>query len=137
MSARPALKNFVSIGKGVYLRRAAQDVTTRQDPRAPNVILIFGWMAAKIGHLQKYTSIYEEMYPDATQVVVRNEPIFFISREPTRQALLQPVVEVLDSLGCLSTSAKGKYLANGNGTSNGSTPSSVPAPRILVHSFSN
>ncbi|KAK1215030.1 hypothetical protein PQX77_022380 [Marasmius sp. AFHP31] len=125
MSSRPilTLDGFVTIGEGIYLRKPTSTTTTGQ-VQNPNVILIFGWMGAKLGHLQKYTKVYEEMYPDATQVVVRNEPGFFFSRESTRQHNLRPVMEVLEAIGCIPTKKK----ENGGGTTR---------PRILIHSFSN
>ncbi|KAJ8072118.1 hypothetical protein PM082_015676 [Marasmius tenuissimus] len=123
MSSRPilTLDGFVAIGEGIYLRKPTTTTTGRDQD--PNVILIFGWMGAKLGHLQKYTKVHEEMYPDATQVVVRNEPGFFLSREATRQRNLRPVVEVLEAVGCIPKNRK----------ENGETT----RPRILIHSFSN
>ncbi|KAF9266431.1 hypothetical protein L218DRAFT_985576 [Marasmius fiardii PR-910] len=135
-----SLENFIPIGKGVYLRKAAQAIHGAQG-RSPNVILIFGWMAAKLGHLQKYTKAYEELYPEATQVVVRNEPGFFFSREATRQKNLRPVAETLEALGCTpSTSSNKKDSKYENGEVNGvdsAPPTGTPRPRILIHSFSN
>ncbi|KAK1234526.1 hypothetical protein PQX77_002271 [Marasmius sp. AFHP31] len=106
MSSRPilTLDGFVTIGEGIYLRKPTN--TTTGQVQDPNVILIFGWMGAKLGHLQKYTKVYEEMYPDATQVVVRNEPGFFFSREATRQRNLRPVMEVLEAVGCIPKNKK-------------------------------
>ncbi|KAL0056657.1 hypothetical protein AAF712_016736 [Marasmius tenuissimus] len=123
MNSRTAstLDGFVTIGEGIYLRKPTTTTIGREQD--PNVILIFGWMGAKLGHLQKYTKVHEEMYPDATQVVVRNEPGFFLSREATRQRNLRPVVEVLEAVGCIPKNKK----------ENGETT----RPRILIHSFSN
>ncbi|ESK95938.1 indole-diterpene biosynthesis protein [Moniliophthora roreri MCA 2997] len=119
--SQPTPSEPVQIGEGIYLRRAKSSGDETKDP---NVILVFGWMAAKLAHIHKYTKVYEELYPNSTQILVRSQPKFFWSRESTRIANLIPVVEVMEALGCIPS--KKADAAN--------PPS---APRILVHSFSN
>ncbi|KAK1230438.1 hypothetical protein PQX77_006467 [Marasmius sp. AFHP31] len=64
------------------------------------------------------TKVYEEMYPDATQVV-RNERGFFFSREATSNG----VIEVLEALGCIPKNKEEERR--------------VRRPRILIPSLSN
>ncbi|KAJ3809428.1 hypothetical protein F5876DRAFT_43846, partial [Lentinula aff. lateritia] len=86
-----------------------------------SIILVFGWMGAKLPHILKYTKVYEDMYPNATQIIVQSEPHFFWSSKRTRMNNLVPAAEVLEAHGC-------------NGTRQES-PRDGNSPRILVHSF--
>ncbi|THU94893.1 hypothetical protein K435DRAFT_860068 [Dendrothele bispora CBS 962.96] len=120
MSSTPTDRaEFVSIGQDVFLRRA--DAKAPNAETDPEVILVFGWMGAKLAHIHKYTKKYEELYPAATQILIRSEPSFFFSFPGTRRAKLRPVVEALQALGYVST-PQSKLISQ---------------PRILVHSFSN
>lgn len=112
---------YNTIGTGLYLSRGKDFGRQKEksDLEEPTLILIFGWMGAQLPHLQKYTTIYEDLYPEATKVVVRSESAFFFRRSSTNEANLQPVKAVLEAEGCLNHSEIG------------------PNPRVLVHSFSN
>ncbi|KAJ4501266.1 hypothetical protein C8R41DRAFT_806576 [Lentinula lateritia] len=126
---------LVPIGNGIYLRREIPPSKSFSDAtiytksfnpllREPNIILVFGWMGAKLPHILKYTKVYEDMYPNATQIIVQSEPHFFWSSKRTRMNNLVPVAEVLEAHGC-------------NGTRQESPSRDDNPPRILVHSFSN
>ncbi|KAG8743410.1 hypothetical protein FRC10_012075 [Ceratobasidium sp. 414] len=39
--------------------------------KAPRVILLFGWMEASLQQLYRFTEMYHELYPSATQILVR------------------------------------------------------------------
>ncbi|KAJ4480180.1 hypothetical protein J3R30DRAFT_3288462 [Lentinula aciculospora] len=95
------------------------------DPISFSIILIFGWMGAKLPHILKYTQTYEEMYPNATQIIVQSNPQFFWSTDRTRMNNLVPVAEFLESHVCNRTRLEVTPVFQAN------------LPRILVHSFSN
>ncbi|KAG1737159.1 uncharacterized protein EDB91DRAFT_1138953 [Suillus paluster] len=111
------LKESSVIGTGIDIREQCQD---SEDATSPNVILIFGWMGAQLGHLQNYTHAYTKLYPNASQIVVQCNPDMFWIPISTRQRRLMPVIDALEALHCLPSSS----------------PTQRP-PRILTHVFSN
>ncbi|KAG1856122.1 hypothetical protein F4604DRAFT_1931979 [Suillus subluteus] len=116
-----SLDGFSMIGPGMYLRdnhEQGQDSGTT----SPKVILIFGWMGARLGYLQSYTHAYTKLYPNASQIVVRCNPDVFWSTISTIQQRLVPVIDALKALHCLPSSG---------------SPSAQRRPRILTHVFSN
>ncbi|KAF8872591.1 hypothetical protein BD779DRAFT_1572350 [Infundibulicybe gibba] len=115
----------------VYLRYGQTNPDSSQRHQSRLVILIFGWMGARFAHLQKYTKIYEELYPTATQILIRSSPSFFWSSEATANARLAPVAQILGSLGCCLYSGPKISLPN-----RVKLPK-FDQPRILVHAFSN
>ncbi|KAJ3725695.1 hypothetical protein DFJ43DRAFT_1041491 [Lentinula guzmanii] len=132
MSLPATLKRagLAPIGKGIYLSNRTSEASgsssaASNPSKTPNIILVFGWMGANLPHIFKYTKVYQEMYPDATQIIVQSRPQFFWSSNRTRMNNLVPVAEVLEAHGC-------------SGTKLGVAPTSeIDPPRILVHSFSN
>ncbi|KAJ3851501.1 hypothetical protein EV368DRAFT_83458 [Lentinula lateritia] len=105
---------LVPIGNGIYLRREIPPSDSFSDAtistksfnpsiREPNIILVFGWMGAKLPHILKYTKVYKDMYPNATQIIVQSEPHFFWSSKRTRMNNLVPAAEVLEAHGCNGT----------------------------------
>ncbi|PPQ83502.1 hypothetical protein CVT25_006992 [Psilocybe cyanescens] len=84
-------------------------------------------VGARLSHLTKYSNTYSELYPGATQILVRSEASFFWSSQATKTAYLEPAVEALESLGCLIPLSK----------TTKSALSMQPSPSILVHAFSN
>ncbi|KAI9566864.1 hypothetical protein HD554DRAFT_2272954 [Boletus coccyginus] len=113
---------FVTIAPGIYISLAPVHAAALQpNDSAPNVILIFGWMGALTRHLQNYPKKYAELYPHATQIIVKCAPSFFWTSERAQQNRLLSVVEALEGLGCLPSTQE---------------PTRVRA-RVLVHSFSN
>ncbi|KAG2061096.1 hypothetical protein BDR06DRAFT_1016942 [Suillus hirtellus] len=113
-----SLKGFSMIGPGMYLRDYGEK-DQGSDTTSPNVILIFGWMGAQRRYLQNYTHAYTELYPNASQIVVRCNPDIIWSKISTIR--LTPVIDALEALHCLPSSK-----------------SSVQRrPRILTHVFSS
>ncbi|KAJ7284406.1 hypothetical protein C8J57DRAFT_1119285 [Mycena rebaudengoi] len=104
---------FVPLGRYAYMHRAIASPASR-DSKDPTVVIIFGWMGAKLSLLHKYTATYLQLYPHATVVLIRSPPTSFLLSMKKRQAFLRPVAEVLKALGCLDDEA-----------------------RILTHTFSN
>ncbi|KAJ3793153.1 hypothetical protein GGU11DRAFT_812117 [Lentinula aff. detonsa] len=123
----PPLSGFISMGSGIYLRQeSSASFVTNNSPtsnrNAPNIILVFGWMGAKLPHISKYTKVYEETYPNATQIIVQSNPLLFWSSNRTRMKNLLPVAEILEASGCVGTASE---IRENNST------------KILVHCFSN
>ncbi|KAJ3571989.1 hypothetical protein NP233_g3397 [Leucocoprinus birnbaumii] len=118
--------HFVTIGKGIHVFRPQS--TTIVEPTHPTLVLIFGWMGARLPHLHKYTSVYREMYPNTTILLVQSEPSFFWSTECLQRKALAPVVGVLGAVGCIPPSPQNERKAP-------NPP--IDRPRILVHVFSN
>ncbi|KAL0945482.1 hypothetical protein HGRIS_000968 [Hohenbuehelia grisea] len=124
--------SFKPLGKGILCAAPSSS-----DPTSvgPNVILLCGWMGAKLPHLFKYTKVYEERYPEAEILLVRSEPMFFLRPERTNQSHLLPLAERLKQLGCISYPEPHQ---GSESNSNDSGPIQRPSqPRILVHVFSN
>ncbi|KAF8911196.1 hypothetical protein CPB85DRAFT_1455325 [Mucidula mucida] len=130
--------DFIKLGSEVYLRKPS---VASDDGDSPNIILVFGWMGAKLRHLHKYTKVYEELYPGATQVLVLahhhssipqkdegniNLLNSFIPNCLSAKAVA-PVVEILEALGAIPGMPSAIL-----------EKKKVPtSPRILIHSFSN
>ncbi|TFK33425.1 hypothetical protein BDQ12DRAFT_691088 [Crucibulum laeve] len=127
---------FISIGKGIYLSRPKDGVALnveKENVPPPTIILIFGWMGAKLTHLYKYTKVYDELFPNTTKVLIRCEPVYFWSSEKTNRARVAPVVEVLRRLGCIPSAAR-TTIENGDAVE----PLVInETPRVLMHAFSN
>ncbi|KAF8207014.1 hypothetical protein K438DRAFT_1815535 [Mycena galopus ATCC 62051] len=105
-----SIGGFTSLGPHAYIQRAA----SISSPSDPTVILIFGWMAAELSHLHKYTAKYREIYPNTTIILVRSPLSFFWTSARQLKARYVPVIAALEALECLHD-----------------------RQRILTHSFSN
>ncbi|KAG7448569.1 uncharacterized protein BT62DRAFT_965002 [Guyanagaster necrorhizus] len=116
---------FIKLGADIYLRKANEE--DAHDKQSPNIILVCGWMGAQLRHIHKYTKVYEQVYPGATQILIQNRPSFFWSTENTRRKVIAPAVEVLEALGTIPPQSPSLIMNS----------SSAKVPRILVHSFSN
>jgi hypothetical protein len=82
-------------------------------------------MGALTRHLEHYSRKYTDLYPHATQIIVKCEASFFWTSKRGQENRLLPVIETLEGLGCLSS------------TNNSTEESTRVRPRILIHSFSN
>ncbi|KIM47155.1 hypothetical protein M413DRAFT_440665 [Hebeloma cylindrosporum] len=107
------------VGKHVYALNPSNTVVNADvsvKPYAPpQLILIFGWMEGKLGHLTKYMSTYSDMYPRALQVLCTSDMSVSWSRKSKRAKELGPLIDLLKEHGCF-----------------GVTP-----PNMLIHVFSN
>ncbi|KAH8826954.1 hypothetical protein DL96DRAFT_1604977 [Flagelloscypha sp. PMI_526] len=83
----------------------------------PEVILIFGWLAAGLPHLTKYVDSYAELYPSSTIILVRARGSTNWTSDTENKRLLGPAVELLKGTGHLQPG--------------------VRPPSTLVHIFSN
>ncbi|KAJ6596048.1 hypothetical protein B0H10DRAFT_2197237 [Mycena sp. CBHHK59/15] len=109
-------EKFVPLGAHAYIQRGTPLPSSTVSETGPTVVLMCGWMSAKLPHLHKYTAVYRELYPHVTIVLVRSHISAWYIPYQARQARLQPVSEALKALGCLDGAQK---------------------PRILTHTFSN
>ncbi|KAG2069679.1 hypothetical protein BDR04DRAFT_1143216 [Suillus decipiens] len=111
------LEGFRTVGTGIHLRDIHEQC---QGTKAPNVVLIFGWLGAHPRQLRNYTSAYAKLYPKASQIVIQCNPDLFWTTSSARSRRLKPVIDALEALHCLPSSS----------------PAQRPA-RILTHVFSN
>lgn len=66
---------------------------------SPQTILFLSWGDAKTRYIQKYTSLYSELYPEAKIIVVETGMAdFFWRPESTQRKLIEPVVKMLGEL---------------------------------------
>lgn len=113
-------------------------------------------VGANLAHIEKYTKVYRERYPNATIFLLRSYHNFFWSSERTivsgtRRSLvirnthfgltsgqaskIMPLVACLDTLGCIKfTNGRPSTLID---PLLPVTLSPLSTPRILLHSFSN
>lgn len=134
MAANDEASAFTRIGDCVYLQKPREvgghGVSSEGQP---DLILVFGWMGAKLPHLLKYCKTYDEIYPNARKILVRAPATVFFSTDSRKRANLMPAVEALEAMGYVPAKnvRKQKYGAP-------LEPLLVkPSPRILVHAFSN
>ncbi|KAG8709583.1 hypothetical protein FRC09_000578, partial [Ceratobasidium sp. 395] len=66
---------------------------------APRVILLFGWMGAKMPQLHRFTEMYHKLYPSATQILVRTFIKSLFAELPTNKLYVLPVVKLLHEAG--------------------------------------
>ncbi|KAK2462962.1 hypothetical protein APHAL10511_005014 [Amanita phalloides] len=116
--------DFEDLGNGIYIKKTSTPV--QQDTPDPTIILLFGWMGAKLPHLFKYTKGYDQLYPAATQILIRCEPSTYWKPEWIKRSSLCAAVEALEDLGCMAP----------HDTAPDSKSSSTNH-RILIHTFSN
>ncbi|KAJ7139638.1 hypothetical protein C8R44DRAFT_975410 [Mycena epipterygia] len=82
----------------------------------PKLIIIFGWMEGKIWTLKKYMSIYNTMYPHATQLLILSRSSSAYSSDRRNAQLLAPAVDFLNTSALFVDGAP---------------------PNTLIHVFSN
>ncbi|EJF58203.1 hypothetical protein DICSQDRAFT_149239 [Dichomitus squalens LYAD-421 SS1] len=85
----------------------------------PTVILIFGWLGAKMATLRKYGDAYTRLYPSSNQVIVQADPLRYWKFGRGRERAVLPAVHKLEQMNLLSAPPQG------------------PPPRILIHAMSN
>lgn len=76
--------------------KASHWKTTTGNP-TPQTILLFSWGDANPRHIEKYTTMYTVIWPEAEIIVVESGIAdFFYRTEKTLRRLLEPVVEMLN-----------------------------------------
>lgn len=124
------LPGFTKISKVVYLYRPAQgqEAQTRNpsgpsSPASPRLIVLAGWMGARLPHLAKYTTKLQALYPDTPIVVLRSFTYHFTTRAADHPKEVAAAVPVIKSI--MDDGAEGEEGGDGK------------PPSMLVHLFSN
>ncbi|KIM21239.1 hypothetical protein M408DRAFT_29685 [Serendipita vermifera MAFF 305830] len=103
----PNPPGFVRIGTGIWLVEAEKVESLADDPTQPTLILIFGWMDAKLAHVAKFSAGYRKLYPAANQLVIAStSSSTFFSRVSTAAREMQPALDYLLSQGVLGEHAR-------------------------------
>nr|VWP01015.1 HupA receptor [Ganoderma boninense] len=85
----------------------------------PTVILIFGWLGAKMPTLRKYSDAYRKLYPSSAQIVIQADSLRYWKLGSARDRAVLPAVQTLKEMGLFSATL------------------GSPPPRILFHVMSN
>ncbi|KAJ5523328.1 hypothetical protein N7513_012872 [Penicillium frequentans] len=103
-----ALPSFSRVNTIVSIQDPATNVapsaeglrSTKALPGAsPQTILFLSWGDAKSRYIEKYTSLYSELYPEAKIIIVETGMAdFFWRPESTQRKLIEPVVKILGEL---------------------------------------
>ncbi|KAI1782124.1 hypothetical protein LXA43DRAFT_533144 [Ganoderma leucocontextum] len=100
----------------------AEKVVTSQTAAVddePTLILIFGWLGAKMPTLRKYAEAYRKLYPSSAQVIIHADSLRYWKFGSARERAVLPAVHNLKEMGLLSAAPQS------------------PPPRILIHAMSN
>ncbi|MCJ1288479.1 hypothetical protein MMC34_000007 [Xylographa carneopallida] len=132
------LSEFVPLGPRISLYTPAK-------PAKGQLIIICTWLGAAPKHVAKYTAVYQRIAPGARILLVQSAvPILVSSYARQRAAIIPAVSTVLGTLAeCSHPSIVGdKDTANedavaGNGLTSSTSSENKPAPKIILHMFSN
>lgn len=104
-----ALDSFIRLNEIVSIHTPSHSHTSTKPPRSckypkvspPDVILLLSWGNAQARHIEKYTSLYIQQFPEAKIILVTSGWEDFLYRsEQTQRALVEPAVKILvDSVG--------------------------------------
>ncbi|KAI1791260.1 hypothetical protein LXA43DRAFT_889372 [Ganoderma leucocontextum] len=114
----------------------AEKVVTSQTAAVddqPTLILIFGWLGAKMPTLRKYAEAYKKLYPSSAEVIIHADSLRYWKFGSARASIIWdsayefklieravlPAVHNLKEMGLLSAAPQS------------------PPPRILIHAMSN
>ncbi|KAG8743461.1 hypothetical protein FRC12_015049 [Ceratobasidium sp. 428] len=98
----PLKRSFTRIeGSDVYISHPPKDLVERTGAagKSPSVVLICGWMDAQLVHLYKYTEKYHQLYPSATQILIRSHQKYFWAGDEAKKASVFPAVKLLRDSG--------------------------------------
>ncbi|KAJ3513950.1 hypothetical protein NLJ89_g2660 [Agrocybe chaxingu] len=101
MSIPSAPSNLKKLNTQVFLSEpTGEDTSASADGLkgvcAPGLIILFGWMNAKLPHVQKYADVLRGIYPASTIVVVMVDSNFYWLSEKTKESTLAPVLATLN-----------------------------------------
>ncbi|CAA7262220.1 unnamed protein product [Cyclocybe aegerita] len=96
-----APSNLKKLNAQVYLSEpTGEDASASADGSegvsAPGLIILFGWMNAKLAHVQKYADILRGIYSTSTIAVVMVDSNFYWLSEKTKESTLAPVLTTLN-----------------------------------------
>ncbi|TFK88746.1 DUF829-domain-containing protein [Polyporus arcularius HHB13444] len=99
---------------------AVASTNTSPSGDEPTVVIIFGWLGAKMATLRKYADTYQRLFPSSAQVIVAADTLRYWKPASAREQAVLPALKRLQELNVLSDS---------------NTPGDPP--RILLHVMSN
>ncbi|KAI0717263.1 hypothetical protein C8T65DRAFT_641915 [Cerioporus squamosus] len=112
-----ALSPWENNTDGDVVATATQDASRSEDERR-KVVIIFGWLGAKMATLRKYADTYQRLFPYSSQVIVAADPCD-TGHLPAREQAILPVLKKLQELNVLSNDRRDD------------------PPKILLHVMSN
>lgn len=62
---------FTALSQRFYFT-PSRALRTPHDPASPKLILLFGWLGARLRHVQKYATGYHQLYPSSPIIIVRS-----------------------------------------------------------------
>jgi len=114
---------------------------------APELILIFGWMGARLPHIQKYTELYNQIYPSSTQLVVRSYPDFLYTNSTQFWKDVAPLAKMLQDYqgkkvlihtysngGCLMLNSLAKAAHSATAVAGERSNNPLPATAVIFDS---
>ncbi|RPD78425.1 DUF829-domain-containing protein [Lentinus tigrinus ALCF2SS1-7] len=87
--------------------------------KQPTIIIIFGWLGAKMVTLCKYAEAYQRLFPSSAQIIVAADTLRYWKPPNAREKAVLPALKKLQELSVLSDDR------------------SDDPPRILLHAMSN
>ncbi|KAM3510948.1 hypothetical protein MY11210_005414 [Beauveria gryllotalpidicola] len=89
---RPNQTNDTSSSDGISASQISRDRKTG----SPGIILFLSWAGANDRHIERYTKLYNEIYPSSNIVLVESDMVAFFCRSvQMQQKLVEPVVKML------------------------------------------
>ncbi|KAL1745990.1 hypothetical protein HDZ31DRAFT_73219 [Schizophyllum fasciatum] len=114
-AATPSTPLFTKIAKDIWLSHGGATMLGVDGGSGdPDLVIMCGWMGAKLAHLHKYSAAYRALYPRTTILLIQSEPVFFFRPQRWNEHALIPAAEIIESF----------FTAGAR-------------PRILAHAFSN
>ncbi|KAF7302709.1 hypothetical protein HMN09_00905800 [Mycena chlorophos] len=106
VSSLPTTTNFVPLGAFASIHKPSESSFASANATDPTLILVCGWMSAYPVHLQKYCSMYAQMYPGATIVLVPSHLSIFWTPYTALRARYAQLIDVLEAHGYREGNAK-------------------------------
>ncbi|QRV76856.1 hypothetical protein RhiJN_19701 [Ceratobasidium sp. AG-Ba] len=99
MQPRELRRLFTQVGSSDVYVSYPEQRDAEKAGRAPRVIIIFGWMGAPLSQLYRFTETYHQIYPSATQILIRVYRRAMFSELPSNKAQVRPAVKLLHDAG--------------------------------------
>ncbi|KIJ29433.1 hypothetical protein M422DRAFT_229263 [Sphaerobolus stellatus SS14] len=83
------------IANDIYLSIPNGEEMDKVNDSDPRTVVIFGWMGAQLKHLQKYATLYHELYPSTPVLLVCSHPRLWFQTKTIRLANFTPALAYL------------------------------------------
>ncbi|KAJ7157257.1 hypothetical protein C8R46DRAFT_959174 [Mycena filopes] len=91
-----------------YYLPAAESAKHSVKDTDPRLVIIFGWMDAKLSHIMKYSTKYSALYPAASQILIQSDAgASYSASAKFNTDRMQPVVKLLSECGLFSVNPPG------------------------------